>query len=274
MQTDALLGLIGICAIAFPAIVYVVLRRTPSGPPTLREGHGQAGMATLPARWWLILYAVAFVFQPIFLLRKHLEAALVRNDPSLPTMLLAQVDNGWWEELAKLLALLVVLWLARDRIKPLLQKLPSAIGLGYWAGLAYGVGEAIVLAVLFIAPNLAPIFSMNTFTPFLIGWSYAYERFWAMQIHAVMGALIGAGLWCWFNQRRAGLILWFIIAMLYHHLVDGPIILANFVPALAAAIGTLGLWFVPLLTVVGYALIALAYVLLKRKRLTPVDSPA
>ena len=59
MQTDALLGLIGLCAIAFPAIVYVVLRR-------------KAGMASLPARWWLILYAVAFVCQPIFLLRKHL----------------------------------------------------------------------------------------------------------------------------------------------------------------------------------------------------------
>lgn len=261
MQTDALLGLIGICAIAFPAIVYVVLRR-------------KAGMAALPARWWLTLYAVAFVFQPIFLLRKHLEAALVRNNPSLPTMLLAQIDNGWWEELAKLLALLVVFWLARDHIKPLLQKLPSAMGLGYWVGLAYGVGEAVVLALLFIAPNLAPLFSMNTFTPFLIGWDYVWERFWAMQIHAVMGALIGAGLWCWFNQRRAGLILWFVVAMLYHHLVDGPIILANFVPALAAVIGTMGLWFVPLLTVVGYALIALAYVMLKRQPQTPADSPA
>jgi len=261
MQTDALLGLIGICAIAFPAIVYVVLRR-------------KAGMAALPARWWLILYAVAFMFQPVFLLRKHLEAALVRSDPSLPNMLLAQVDNGWWEELAKLLALLVVFWLARDRLKPLLQKLPSAMGLGYWVGLAYGVGEAVVLALLFIAPNLAPLFSMNTFTPFLIGWSYTFERFWAMQIHAVMGALIGAGLWCWFNQRRAGLILWFVVAMLYHHLVDGPIILANFVPALAAAIGTMGLWFVPLLTLIGYALVALAYVVLKRNSPAPANAPA
>ncbi len=261
MQTDALLGLLGICAIAFPAIVYLVLRRN-------------ASLATLPARWWLILYAVAFVFQPIFLLRKHLEAALIRNDPSLPNMLLAQVDNAWWEELAKLLALLVVLWLARDRFKPLLKKLPSAIALGYWAGLAYGVGEAIVLAVLFIAPNLAPLFGMNTFTPFLLGWSYAFERFWAMQIHALMGALIGAGLWCWFNQRRAGLILWFIVAMLYHHLVDGSIILANFVPALTVAIQRLGMWFVPLLTVVGYGLIVLAYVLLKRQSRVPADSPA
>ena len=261
MQTDALLGLIGICAIAFPAIVYVVLRR-------------KAGMATLPLRWWLILYAVAFMFQPIFLLRKHLEVALIRNNPSLPTALLAQVDNGWWEELAKLLALLVVFWLARDHIKPLLQKLPSAMGLGYWVGLAYGVGEAIVLAILFIAPNLAQLFSVNTFTPFMIGWGYVYERFWAMQIHAVMGALIGAGLWCWFNQRRAGLILWFVVAMLYHHLVDGPIILAGFVPAIAAAIGGMGAWFIPLLTAIGYALIALAYSILKHRSPTPTVSPA
>jgi len=260
MQTDALLGLIGICAIAFPAIVYLVLRR-------------KAGMATLPVRWWLILYAVAFIFQPIFLLRKHLEAALIRSNPSLPTALLAQVDNAWWEELAKLLALLLVYWLARDRFKPLLQKLPSAMGLGYWTGLAYGIGEAIALAVLFIAPGLGPLFGINTFTPFTIGWAYVYERFWAMQIHAVMGALIGAGLWCWFNQRRAGLILWFIVAMLYHHLVDGSIILATFMPDLAAAINRLGMWFVPLLTVIGYGLMALAYVLLKRKSSVPSASP-
>jgi len=29
---------------------------------------------------------------------------------------------------------------------------------------------------------------MNTFTPFLLGWSFTFERFWVMQIHAVMGA--------------------------------------------------------------------------------------
>ena len=40
------------------------------------------------------------MFQPIFLLRKHLEAALILTNPSLLNMLLAQVDNGWWEELA------------------------------------------------------------------------------------------------------------------------------------------------------------------------------
>ena len=49
---------------------------------------------------------------------------------------------------------------------------------------------------------------------------------------------------------------------------------AMIVRALAAAIGTMGLWFVPFLTVVGYALIALAYLLLKRKLLTPAASPA
>ena len=215
MQTDAFLGLIGICAIAFPAIVYLVLRR-------------KASMSSLPARWWLILYAVAFIFQPIFLLRKHLESAIVLSNPSLSSLLLAQVDNAWWEELAKLLALLLVFWLGRDHLKPLLRKLPAAIGLGYWVGLAYGIGEAIVLAVLFIAPSLSPLFGLNTFTPVTIGWAFVWERFWAMQMHAVMGALIGAGLWCWFNQRRAGLILWFVVAMLYHHLVDGPIIIAQF----------------------------------------------
>jgi len=104
-------------------------------------------MATLPARWWLILYAVAFMFQPIFLLRKHLEAALVRSNPSLPTMLLAQVDNGWWEELAKLLALSSSSgWraIASSRFcKNYPRRWPRLLG-----GLAYGVGEAVVFGSL------------------------------------------------------------------------------------------------------------------------------
>jgi len=261
MQTDALIGLISICAVVFPAIVYFVLRR-------------KAGLAVLPARWWLALYMVAFIFQPIFLLRKHLEGAMVKSDPSLPTLLLAQVDNGWWEELAKLLAIVVVVWLARGRIRPLLQKLPSAIGLGYWAGLAYGVGEAVSLAVLFIVPNLDPIFGVNTFTPLSLGWAFTLERFWAIQLHAVMGALIGAGLWSWVNGRRGGLVIWFIVAMLYHHLVDGSIILAAFVPAIATTIQNLGMWYVPLLTAIGYGLIVFTYLLLKRRHLVPNISPA
>ena len=253
MRTDALIGLILICMLAFPAGVYLVLR-------------WKSGLAILPARWWLALYAIAFVFQPVFLVRKHWEGAWAMSNPSLPTLLLAQVDNGWWEELAKLLAILAVLWLARDRIKPLLQKLSSAMSLGYWAGLAYGIGEAIVLAILFIAPSLDPIFGVNTFTPVQIGWNYVFERFWAMQIHAVMGALIGAGLWSWVNGKRSGLALWFIVAMLYHDLVDGSIILAGFVPTVAATIQNLGSWYVPILTVVGYGLVALACLILNRRQ--------
>ncbi len=260
MRTAALIGLISICMIVLPAGVYAVLR-------------WKAGLVTLPVRWWLVLYVVAFFFQPIFLVRKQLEGALVRNDPSWPMAVLAQIDNAWWEELAKLLALSLVLWLARKRIRPLLQKLSWAMGLGYWVGLAYGAGEAVVLAILFIAPNLDPIFGVNTFTPVPLSWGYVYERFWAMQIHAVMGALIGAGLWNWVNGKRLRLAIWFVVAMLYHHLVDGSIILAGYVPAVGVAIRTLGLGYVPLLTAIGYGLIVLVYLILRRSRWTLDVSP-
>jgi hypothetical protein len=182
---------------------------------------------------------------------------------------LTQVDNAWWEELAKLLAIVLVVWLARDQLKPLLQKLPAAIGLSYWAGLAYGIGEAVMLAILFIAPQLDPIFGVNTFTPFPLGWAYVYERFWAMQLHGIMGALIGIGLWRWVNGRRWSLVGWFIAAMLYHDLVDGPILLASAVPAVATLIQNLGLWFVVILAAIGYALIAVIYFILKRLASSP-----
>jgi hypothetical protein len=253
MRTDAFIGLIIICAISAPAIAYFILRR-------------RTALSQFVIGGWLMLYASAFIAQPVFLLRKHWEGAWVLSNPSLPIVLLAQADNAWWEELAKLLALIVVMWLARDSIKPFFKELSSAIGLGLWAGLAYGAGEAVVLGILFIAPNLGPIFGMRTFTPFTLGWEFVYERFWAVQMHAIMGALIGAGVWSWFNGKRSGFVIWFIAAMVYHDFVDGQIILASFSPSVASVLSGLGAFLLPIDVALGYALVALAYRLLDRAR--------
>lgn len=262
MKTDALIGLIALCAIVVPSIAFFVLRR-------------RAGMADLPARLWLTLYIVAFVAQPIFLMRKHLEGAIVTSSQSFGAVALAQIDNAWWEELAKLLAILIVVRVARERLMPLLRTLTSAIGLGFWAGLAYGAGEAVVLAILFAIPSLGPIFGMRTFTPFMFGWEFVYERFWAMQMHAIMGALIGIGLWAWTRGRRWEMVAWFVAAMLYHHLVDGAIILASFVREIALLLTQLGPLALVLFVAIGYAAVALAYRALKRNTTTSnrVDSP-
>ena len=43
----------------------------------------------------------------------------------------------------------------------------------------------------------------------------------------LFGALIGAGVWCWYSGNRRGFAIWFIAAMLYHDFVDGQIINDN-----------------------------------------------
>lgn len=252
MRTDALIGLIAVCAIGIPLIASIFLRR-------------RVGLSDLPVRLWLALYATAFLLQPVFLVRKLWEGALILNDPSPGMMALAQIDNAWWEELAKLLAIVIVIWIARDRLMPRLRQLPSAISVGYWAGLAYGAGEAVVLAILFTFPSLGPIFGMHTFTPFTLGWEFVYERAWAMQLHAIMGALIGIGVWSWIGGRRWALAGWFVAAMLYHHLVDGSIILAGYVSEVAALLSALGMWALPVFVGIGYGIIVLAYRSFNRK---------
>jgi hypothetical protein len=254
MQTDAFIGLILICAIIIPAMIYLILR-------------GITPLKQLAVKWWWVLYAIAFIAQPIFLFRKLWEGALVLTNPSSLTLqLIAQADNAWWEELAKLLALLLIIWLARDRVKPFFSKLSTSINLGLWTGLAYGAGEAVILGILFVAPNLAPIFGLHTFSPFTFGWEFVLERIWAMQLHAIMGALIGAGVWCWYSSKRGGFITWFIVAMLYHDFVDGQIILAQFNSALASFLTQFGITLLPIDVALGYLLIILVYRVHHRSR--------
>ena len=76
-------------------------------------------------------------------------------------------------------------------MRPLFSRKRSAFALGYWTGLAYGMGEALALAVLFTWPSWGPLFGLQTFSPYKIGWPYVWERLWAMNLHAVMGALTG-----------------------------------------------------------------------------------
>jgi hypothetical protein len=258
MTPESFIGLVIICAFIFPAVALLILRR-------------KAGLDHISVRWLLSLYVFAFLLQPVFLFRKLWEGALVATGATLPKLMLAQVDNGLWETVAKLLALVGLSYFARNRIKPALGKLSTAMSLGYWAGLAYGVGEAVVLAILFIAPALSPIFGMNTFTPFMLSWPFVYERFWAMQIHAIIGVFVGIGVWHWTQGRPWRFVLWFVVAMAYHDFVDGLIIVAGYSSLLQTLIARLGMAFVPLLTVIGYGLVALVSWQLNRRPSRPLS---
>lgn len=112
------------------------------------------------------------------------------------------------------------------------------------------------------------------FTPYMAGWPYVWERLWAMNLHAVMGALIGLGLYGYYalgSRRR--LLGFFILAMLYHHFVDGVIITAMFVAPLATFVTKLAVdvpvlarffngpvpLFTPLALAAGLLLLGVAY---------------
>lgn len=249
MKPEALAGLILICVLGLPCLAWLVLRRV-------------GGLRLVPTWAWLGLYAVAFLLQPLFLLRKHWEGALAVAYPTFAGYMLIQVDNEFWEEAAKLLAILLAArWLARRR--PALLARPSVLAaLGFWAGLAYGVGEAVMLAVLTVYPTLNPLFGLSLFSPYLVGLAYVYERFWAVQVHAVMGGLVGLGVWTAYRggalRPRGGLVLWFLAAMLYHHLVDGVIITAQFFPAVGEWLQGAAAWWLIALVALGYGALLLA----------------
>ncbi len=256
MKSEAILGLILICGIGLPSVAWLIIRH-------------MGGLRMLPAWAWLALYAVALLLHPPFLLRKHLEVALLTANPGLTGQMLAQVDNEFWEQVAKLVAILLAAFFLARRYPALLARPTALAALGFWAGLAYGVGEAVMLAILILCPALNPIFGMSLFTPFLVGFAYVYERFWAIQVHAVMGGFVGLGVWTAFRngvfRPRGGLVLWFLAAMLYHHLVDGIIILAQFYPRLAQFLRGAALWWLVALVALGYVALLVAIAAVKRQ---------
>jgi len=254
MKSEAVLGLILVCVLGLPLVTWLLLRRA-------------GGLRTLPVWAWLALYTIALLLHPPFLLRKHLEVALLMANPGLTGQMLAQVDNEFWEQVAKLIAILLTAWFLARCYPALLARPTTLAALGFWAGLAYGVGEAVMLAVLIIHPAFNPIFGMSLFTPFLVGFAYVYERFWAIQVHAVMGGFVALGVWTAFRsgrfRPRGGLAVWFVVAMLYHHLVDGIIILAPFYPQVAQFLQDAAAWWLAALVAVGYAALLVAVVVTK-----------
>jgi hypothetical protein len=248
MRTDAFIGNLILCGLLTPAIAWLVLRLW-------------GGPAGVKARDWLLIYGLAALLYLAVLPRKHIEVAILRRWPhEYWAATLTVIDNEWWEELAKLLVLLIVLWLAGGRLRSLFTHKRPALVIGYWAGLCYGIAEAVTLAALFVWPQWASIFGIKTFTPYMVGWAFVRERLWAVHIHAVMGALIGLGLYGLIGLKSRGrFVAFFILAMLYHHLVDGLIATAAFAPDLAAFMQKAGERLVPSLLVVGFVVLCLAY---------------
>jgi hypothetical protein len=225
--------------------------------------HKRVVLDKIPAWAWSIIGFIAFVFFPTFLFRKHWEKALVMAYNKFWFVAgVVQMDNNFWETLAKLLAIVIFIALCRENGKETFRYKRSAVIFGYWVGLCYGIGEAITLSIIGYFPVLNRIFGINLFMYFTT-WYTVWERAYAIQIHAIIGALVGLGFYHWFGLvKKWRLLFFFVIGILYHELVDGLVIVMMYYPKFELAgflrnyIYTITL---PVLLIVGYLIIFLTY---------------
>jgi hypothetical protein len=245
----ALVLFIGI-GIVVPMIYWFVFRK-------------RAILDKIPAWLWSVTGFIAFVFFPAFLFRKHWEKAIAMAYNKFWFVLgVVQMDNNFWETLAKLLTIVIFIAIAREAGKAIFTRKSSSLIFGYWIGLSYGIGEAITLSIIGYVPVLNQIFGINLFMYFTT-WYALWERAYAIQLHAIIGALVGLGFYHWYGlAKRWWLLVFFAIGMLYHELVDGLIIVMMYYPNfeiikfVRAHLYTITL---PVLLVFGYLILLIAY---------------
>jgi hypothetical protein len=236
--------------IVIPAIYYYIFRK-------------RVGLEKIPTWIWSLTGLIAFIFFPLFLFRKHWEAAMVFAKNTFWFVAgVVQMDNNFWETLAKLLVVVIFIALTRDIGKETFRRKSSSLIFGYWIGLCYGIGEAVTLSIIGYFPVLNRVFGINLFMYFTT-WAAVWERAYAIQIHAIIGALVGLGFYHWFGLgKRWWLLFFFVVGILYHELVDGLVIVIMYYPGFAFSkfvrsnILSITL---PVLLVIGYLILFVAY---------------
>lgn len=236
--------------IIIPAIYYFIFRK-------------RVLLDKLPVWIWAITGFIAFVFFPAFLFRKHWESAMVLAKNTFWFVAgVVQMDNNFWETFAKLLVIIIFIILTRENARDIFKRKSGATIFGYWVGLCYGIGEAITLSIIGYFPVLNRVFSINLFMYFTT-WYSVWERAYAIQIHAIIGALVGLGFYHWFAlNKRWWLLFFFFIGILYHELVDGLILVMMYYPRfgfskfISSNIYTITL---PAMLIIGYLITLLAY---------------
>ncbi|OGC85596.1 MAG: hypothetical protein A2W07_07305 [candidate division Zixibacteria bacterium RBG_16_43_9] len=254
--TSPILGMVLLICILCPVIVFLVLRKV-------------SEIKTLPIKIWFFSYWVGSIFFPLFIFRKHWEVQMVfwKNNFWFVTFVV-QMDNNFWEELAKLLVIFITVWVFRDQIKRFFQKSSSALAFGYWVGLGYGVGEAFTLMLCMLFPKIGKLFGLNLFFAF-VTWMGVYERFLAIQIHAIMGGLVGVGVYFWYKDKSwIKLALFFVIAILYHELVDGTVLFIMYFQRLKLAqflLKYMMFGVLPVYVILGYLILIFLLITLKKR---------
>jgi len=209
-----------------------------------------------------LMYAglIAFILFPLFLPRKHFEGWLIQqNSDFYFVAFVVQMHNNLYEELAKLVSLILAVIMLEEKGRKAISSFRGALYLGYALGLFYGVGEAVTLTLIAKNPPLYRIFGVNLFLLF-INFRWLWERFLALQMHGIMGGLVGIGYHYLRKKDRWKFLLFFLIAILYHELVDGLIIYIGYNagrPLAKFLLSNLFSVVLPAEVVIGYVILAI-----------------
>ncbi|SFE80493.1 hypothetical protein SAMN04324257_02884 [Thermoanaerobacter thermohydrosulfuricus] len=212
-------------------------------------------------RMWVYLFISGFLFQIVFLLRKHWEVYLLSLNTSLWYVLtIVQADNAFWEELAKLLAVLVVVYFLDKNMMVQFKDLKYSTAIFTYTGLAYGIGEAMSLMFLLYNPQYGRVFGMQFPVGTFVGFVYVFERFVAIQMHGIMGGIIGIGFSRYvFNKKFVSLLIYFVVAMFYHMFIDNFAMFFQYYPALRYVLIYVYAVFLLSSTLLGYVLLYFLY---------------
>ncbi len=214
---------------------------------------------SIPLLVLLITGLVSFLFFPLFLPRKHIEARLLQVNQSFPFVLLVVlIHNHLFEEFAKLLAMTMGALIHRS-IRDAFSSFRGSLYYGYYIGLLYGIGEAATLTLFSLRPSLGHFFGVNMFLLF-VNLSWIWERFLAIQIHGILGAYVGLAYFNLKKRNLKGFLGFFVLAILYHEFIDGILIALRYYPhfpAFGFAIRYYHYLVLPAQLVLGYAIVRL-----------------
>ncbi len=213
MNSITLGGLILIDFLALPLIYFIIFQRRLKNIFVLIK-----------------FYFLSCIIALVFMFRKRIEYILfIKNPDFLFVITILQLINASFEEFAKLILIFIF-------YKAYYQKLKEKSTFLIWSffiGICYGIGEAISLTIFIKFPGIARYFKIFTFGSFVTSY-FIIERLVAILIHGIISLIIGFGVLKYIltNKKLFYIILYFIIGIFSHIIVDGFLIILRYYPSL------------------------------------------
>lgn len=137
----------------------------------------------------------------------------------------------------QIIAVLVVVYFLDKNMMVQFKDLKYSTVIFTYTGLAYGIGEAMSLMFLLYNPQYGRVFGMQFLVGTFVGFVYVFERFFAIQMHGIMGGIIGIGFSRYvFDKKFVSLLIYFAVAMLYRMFIDNFAMFFQYYPVLRSVL--------------------------------------